>query len=132
MHVELVDSEFYKRRLRNALAMASASAAAAITEVTHLLELLLLEAAPGLALSELEQQLRDATNLDLGNVLWAVKRLRKLNLKSLPLGKGKVIDPRDEFTRIEQALGAITGQHVIAGNEVWFRLELQVDRHLMR
>lgn len=112
--------------------MASASAAAAITEITHLLELLLLEAAPGLALSELEQQLRDATNLDLGNVLRAVKQLRKLKLKSLPLGNGKIIDPQDELTRVEHALGAITGQHVIAGNEVWFRLELAVDRYLMR
>lgn len=132
MHVEHVDSEFYRSRFENALKMAATSAAAAIGETTHLLELLLLEAAPGLGLPELERQLRDATNLDLESIRAAVEELRKLPLKPVPLTEGKTIDPSEEFRRIDEALRTLSQQHVLPNNEAWFRLELQVDGYLTR
>jgi hypothetical protein len=130
MHVEHVDSEFYRTRLQIALGMASSSTRAALAEAGHILEMLLSEAGPGLQLADLERDFREARDLDLGSIEAAVTALRAMNLKPVPLPNQKNIDPQRAFGRIEQALRQLSRQHLLATNQAWFQLEFQVDGDL--
>lgn len=132
MHVEHIDSKFYRVRLKNALKMAQASPGAAANETAHLLELLLIEAGPTLNLSELEKQVRDATNLDLGRVREVADHVLRLKPGGVPLKDEAIIEPNQEVQRIDETLDQLAKQHVLAGNVAWFHLEFHVDRHLTR
>lgn len=132
MHVEHVDSEFYRERLQNALGMANSSRAAALAEAGHVLEMLLFEAGSGLQLAELERDLREARDLDLESIRVAVAALRSLDLKPVPLADEKTLDPQLAFARVGEAMERLSAQHLLGTNQAWFQLEFQVDGDVNR